>query len=86
LCTITSAGRFTRRQHLRHREGLARAGDAEQHLRRVAAPQSLGELLDRARLVARQLERTVEFEAIALRRHRQGLPNPRCYRELSAIA
>ncbi len=29
------------RQHLRHREGLARAGDAEQHLRPVAAPQRL---------------------------------------------
>ena len=37
---------------LRHRERLARAGDAEQHLVRVAALQPLGQLADGARLVA----------------------------------
>ena len=38
--------------HLRHGEGLARAGDAEQHLGAVVALHALDQLGDRLRLVA----------------------------------
>jgi hypothetical protein len=44
------AGRCGRLDHLRHREGLARAGDAEQDLRAIAALDALDQLLDRLRL------------------------------------
>ena len=41
---------------MRHGEGLARAGDAQQHLILLALPQPVDELVDRLRLVARRLE------------------------------
>ena len=41
---------------MRHREGLARAGDAEQHLVALAAAEPLAQLVDRLRLVAGRLE------------------------------
>ena len=41
--------------HARHGEGLARAGDAEERLEALAAPQALRQLADRPRLVARRL-------------------------------
>ena len=50
------------RDHVRDREGLARAGDAEQHLVAVAAAQARRELLDGPRLVARGLEVAPEIE------------------------
>src|SRR3546814_1981809 len=40
---------------MRHREGLARAGDAEQNLVALARREVLGQLADRLRLVARRL-------------------------------
>src|SRR5204863_6741823 len=52
---------------LRDREGLAAAGDAEQHLRRVAAPRGLDELADGRGLVAHGLELGLEAK-----RRRQG--------------
>ena len=45
-----------RLDHLGHGEGLARAGDAEQHLRAVVALDALDQFLDRLRLVALRLE------------------------------
>jgi hypothetical protein len=42
--------------HLRHREGLPRAGNAEQHLVLVAPVQPLDKLRDRADLIAADLE------------------------------
>jgi hypothetical protein len=57
------------RDALRHGEGLARAGDAQQDLRLVAAVQSFDELVDRARLVAEKREIGDEVEAVVLRRH-----------------
>ena len=42
--------------HLGHGEGLARAGDAEQHLGAVLAPHALDQVGDRLRLVALGLE------------------------------
>ena len=46
-------GRALRRlDHLRHRESLAGAGDAEQHLGAVVAPQALDQFVDRLGLVA----------------------------------
>ena len=61
--------------HLRHRERLARAGDAEQHLVRIAALEPLDELADRARLIAGELEIGDEVEAVVQRGHR----NPQSY-------
>ncbi len=55
---------------MRHREGLARAGDAEQHLLALAAGDPLAQFLDRLRLVAGRLEFGLELERpadIALR-------------------
>ena len=49
---------------LRHRERLARAGHAEQHLMRVAAIETLDELADGARLVAGKLEVGHEAETV----------------------
>ena len=44
------------RDDVRHRVGLARAGDAEQRLERQPVAQALDQLLDRLRLVAGRLE------------------------------
>jgi hypothetical protein len=41
---------------MRHRKGLAGAGDAEQHLLALAAGDPLAQFLDRLRLVARRPE------------------------------
>ena len=49
--------------HLRHGEGLARAGDAEQHLGAVVALHALDQLGDRLRLVALGLEIGLDDEA-----------------------
>src|SRR6185295_18343645 len=46
-----------------------RAGDAEQHLRLVAAVQAVHQLVDRARLVAAKLEIGDELKAVVLRGH-----------------
>ena len=53
-----------------HRERLARTGDAEQHLMRIAALQSLHELRDGPGLIAGQLEIGHEVEAVVQRGHR----------------
>ena len=45
-----------RLDHLGHGEGLARAGDAKQHLVALARLDALDQLLDRLRLVALRLE------------------------------
>ncbi len=50
---------------MRHGEGLARAGDPEQHLIALAAVDAGGELDDRLRLVARGLELGMDDEALA---------------------
>ena len=57
------------RDALRHGEGLARAGDAEQHLRLVAPLQPVDELVDGARLVAAQFEIGDQLESVVLRGH-----------------
>ena len=51
-------------QHLRHRERLAGAGDAEQHLVRVAAIETLDKLGNGANLIAAHLEIADEGESI----------------------
>ena len=48
--------------HVGHREGLARAGDAQQRLIAQAVGHALHELVDRARLVARRRVRLVKLE------------------------
>src|SRR5690606_15758231 len=48
--------------HVRHREGLARAGHAEQGLEAQAVLDSLDERVDRARLVASRGKRLVQLE------------------------
>ncbi len=58
------------RDALRHGEGLARAGDAEQHLRLVAPQQPVDELVDGAGLVAAQFEIGDQLESVVLRGHR----------------
>jgi len=58
-----------RRDDLRHREGLARTGDAEQHLVLVTAVQPLDKLGDRAHLVAADLEIGDEAKAVVHRGH-----------------
>ncbi len=58
-------GALRRLDHLRHREGLARAGDAEQHLIAVVALHALDQFLDRGRLVALRLEVRLDDEALA---------------------
>jgi len=63
------------RDGLRHREGLARAGDAEQHLVRIAALEALDQLPDRPLLIAGEREVGDEIEAIVQRRH----TNPESY-------
>jgi hypothetical protein len=57
------------RDALRHGEGLARAGHAQQDLGLVAAVQSFDELVDRARLVTEKREIGDEVKAVVLRRH-----------------
>ena len=52
------------RDDLRHRERLARSGDAEQHLVPIAAVESLDELRLRARLIAAELEVGDEMESV----------------------
>jgi hypothetical protein len=54
---------------LRHREGLARAGDAEQHLMLVAALEAVDELVDGARLIAGELEIRDEGKTVVDRGH-----------------
>ncbi len=54
---------------LRHREGLARSGDAKQHLMLVAAIETFRQLADRASLVAGQREIGHQVEAVVNRRH-----------------
>ncbi len=51
--------------HLRHGEGLAGAGDAEQHLHAVVALHALDQLFDRERLVALGLEVGLDDEPLA---------------------
>ena len=58
-------GALRRLDHLGHGEGLARAGDAEQHLRAVVALDALDQVLDRLRLVALRLEVGGDDEALA---------------------
>ncbi len=54
---------------LGHREGLARPGDAEQHLVLIAALEPVDELVDGARLVAGEVEIRDEREAVVDRGH-----------------
>ena len=49
-------GPLRRLDHLGHGEGLARAGDAEQHLRAVVALHAFHQVLDRLRLIALRFE------------------------------
>jgi hypothetical protein len=49
---------------LRHRERLARPGDAEQHLVPVTARHAFAQFGDRARLVAAKVEVGHELEAV----------------------
>src|SRR3546814_12108233 len=51
--------------HLRHRESLARSGDAEQHLVAFAIERGRDEFLDRGRLIARGLIVANQFESFA---------------------
>ena len=51
--------------HLGHGEGLARAGDAEQHLGAVLAPDALDQVGDRLRLVALGLEIRLDHQPLA---------------------
>ncbi len=51
--------------HLGHGEGLARAGDAEQHLGAVVAPHAFDQFLDRRRLIALRIEVRLDDEAAA---------------------
>src|SRR5205085_9540072 len=66
--------------HFRHREGLARAGDAEQDLIAVVARDALDQLVDRLRLVALRREVGLDEEAaaaLALLRTRRPVRRPR---------
>ena len=54
---------------LGHGERLAGPGDAEQHLRGIAALQPLDELVDGASLVAEELEVGDELELVVLGGH-----------------
>ena len=71
-------GALQRLDHLGHREGLARSGDAEQHLVALARQRRLDQFLDRGRLVARrrivadELERACRPRALAGRSGRWG--------------
>ena len=54
------------REHLRHREGLARAGHPEEHLRAIAPFEPLGELGDRGGLIPSKPELALEPERLRL--------------------
>ncbi len=72
-------GALRRLDHLGHGEGLARAGDAEQHLRVVVALDALDQLLDRLRLVALGLEVGDDLErhaAFGFLRPRRAMRRP----------
>jgi hypothetical protein len=69
---MTSVGPVHAGDALRHREGLARSGDPEQHLRGVPAVEPLDELVDGARLVAAQLEVGHQLELVVFGRHGSG--------------
>ena len=69
-----------RLDHLGHGEGLARAGDAEQHLVALVRPHALDQFLDRLRLVALRLEFGDDAEpppALRLVRPRRPVRRPR---------
>ena len=68
------------RDALRHGEGLARPGDAEQDLRLIAALQAVDELVDGPRLIAAQLEIGDEIKAVVLGRHATPKRTTRCPR------
>ena len=73
--------------HLRHGEGLARSGDAEQHLRAVLAADSLHEVGDRLRLVARGREVRLDHQPVAALgffRPRRPVRRPRPLAEFGA--
>ncbi len=75
-----------RLDHLGHGEGLARAGDAEQHLIALVAPHPLDQLRDRLRLVALGLEfRDHPQPPPALRLFRPGRPVRRPRRPLANV-
>ncbi len=66
--------------HLRHREGLARSGHAEQDLGAVLALDALDDVADRLRLVALGLEVRFDHQALAafgLLRPRRPVRRPR---------
>ncbi len=76
-----------RLDHLRHGEGLARAGDAEQHLGAVAALDAFDQVGDRLRLVALRCERRLDHQrlpALGLLRPRRPVRRPRPLGELGA--
>src|SRR5690606_36998504 len=65
--------------HLRHGEGLARSGDAQQNLRAVKLGNTTREVPDRGRLVARRLELRLHPEldaALGLGRPYRTVRNP----------
>ena len=65
--------------HLRHGEGLAGAGDAEQHLHAVVALHAFDQLVDRQRLVALGLEVGLDHElppAFGFLRTRRAVRDP----------
>ena len=69
-----------RLDHLGHGEGLARAGDAEQHLVALVSDDSLDQFVDRVRLVALGLEFRGDLEpptAFRLVRPRRPVRRPR---------
>ena len=53
-----------RRDHIRHRERLARPGDPEQRLKLIPCPEPLHKLLNRLRLIPRRLIRRYQFKMI----------------------
>ncbi len=68
-----------RLDHLRHGEGFAGAGDAEQHLRAVVAPGALDQILDRGRLVALRRQLGLQLDphaAFGLVRPRRTMRRP----------
>ena len=62
------------RQHLGHREGLARSGHTEQHLVRVAPVQALDQLGHGTNLVPADFEIADELESIVHGRHGSSVP------------
>ena len=69
-----------RLDHLGHGEGLARTGDAEQHLVALVGVNALEKLLDRARLIALRLEFGYDAKrppALGLVRARRPVRQPR---------